>query len=549
MPNTQNHVVMPYVQRRPNGYFYRQRTPKLIRQAIGKTEWLYSLSTDCPKLAARRAAELYVAIHPPENNLIGDDLDHYELTHERASKIADRWKRLKLNEDFDLRLSARPPTDSPQALANKHRNAVEDLRRINLAPHVAMIDAVVSERHLDMPQESDDWRRLGYYLLKANTELLQELEKRSDLSQHHPMAYIPPEESEEDIDVQYLRISEALEGWSSDLERRPHTLSEWRTNVRRFIEIKGDLYVHDISVADIREFKTACLQIPRNLRGEDRKRKLPDILERHRNLDVQRLSADSVNKILASISSVLGWCVDNGYVTANVARGVRVPKPKITNKRRLPFSADDLKAIFEESPVFKDGKRPRGGAGHAAYWLPVLALYTGARLEEIGQLTIDDVRCEGDIDYLDINADGEGKSVKTQSSIRRVPLHPRLVELGFLDYLDKTRRHGHTDVFPYVRSKVAKRTASFSKWVNRYFRNTCGITDERKVFHSFRHTFKDTCRNSGIPRDIHDAITGHSDSSVGGRYGQGHSLVTLNDAIQNVSYGNLQIPPWQAVNR
>lgn len=538
MPNQPQNVVMPYVQSRSSGYFYRQRVPKLLRKAIGKTEWVYPLSTYCPKLAARRGAELYVAIHTPLNNT-KEAMSPSPLSNERAKQIADRWKRAKLNEDFDQRLSARPPTETPQAIAEQHRRAVDDLRRINLAPHASMIDAVVHQRQLDVPRQSDDWRRLGYYLLHANIEFLQELEQRADPTRHYPMAYLPPDK--EELDTQHLKLSEALEGWCNAMERRPHTLAEWRTNIRRFIELKGDLYVHDIALADIRDFKNACLQIPRSPSKADRKRPLPDVLHRYKNLDVRRLSADSVNKILASVSSVLSWCLDNGYLDKNVARGVRAAKPKIASKRRLPFSRDDLSAIFETSPVFKDGKRPRGGAGHAAYWLPVLALYTGARLEELGQLTLDDVSCEGEIHYLDINGDGEGQSVKTQSSIRKVPLHPMVFDLGFADYLVKTRRQGHTDLFPYVRSKAVKRTASFSKWVNRYLRECCGISDPRKVFHSFRHTFKDACRDAGIAKDIHDAITGHTDSSVGSRYGQGHSLITLAEAIELVHYPKLAI--------
>ncbi|CAN0597590.1 unnamed protein product, partial [Laminaria digitata] len=153
-------------------------------------------------------------------------MPHCDLTHERASKIADQWKRAKLNEDFDRRLSARPPTDSPQTLADRHRRAIEDLRRINLDPHASMIETVVNERNLDLPPKSDDWRRLGYYLLKANADLLQELEKRSDLSRHHPMAYLAPEEGEEDTETPYIRMSEALEGWCGELDRRPYTLAE-----------------------------------------------------------------------------------------------------------------------------------------------------------------------------------------------------------------------------------------------------------------------------------------------------------------------------------
>lgn len=534
---------MPYLQRRANGYYYRQRVPKLLQALIGKTEIVVSLHTLCPREAAYRAAHLSVAVHDYLNT--EGNMQHHDLTHEYAAQIAARWKRKALNQDFDHRLSGRPRNLAPGDVELHLQRTLSDLHQVRLEPHAPLIDEVVSEHHLDLDRQSDEWRRLGYYVLKANTELLEEVQKRSDPSQPHPMAYLPPDEDEINTPAALLRLSDAVNRWADDGDKRPKTISEWKSRIRRYVELKGDQDVHRITTKDVRDFKDGYQQLPRRMPESDRRRTLPEIIKRYAHADVARVEAPTVNKALSAISSVLGWCVENGFVEQNVAHGVRAPKPKIKTRRRLPFSNDDLKAIFEGSPVFRDCKRPRGGGGHAAYWIPVIALYTGARLEEIGQLTLDDVRKEDGIDYFDINAD-DGKSVKTQGSIRRVPIHLKLVELGFFDYLEHVRSRKHKYLFPHIDSSGGfERTRKFSQWVNRYLRRDCGITDTRKVFHSLRHKFKDACRDAAISRDVHDALTGHVDGSVSGRYGEGASLRVLNEGIQSISYTDLAIRYWR----
>jgi hypothetical protein len=68
-----------------------------------------------------------------------------------------------------------------------------------------------------------------------------------------------------------------------------------------------------------------------------------------------------------------------------------VARDKHDDDDRLPFDADDLRAIFT-APVHASGDRPRGGAGEAAYWFPVLGLMMGGRLQEIADLRVGDVR-------------------------------------------------------------------------------------------------------------------------------------------------------------
>ena len=221
---------------------------------------------------------------------------------------------------------------------------------------------------------------------------------------------------------------------------------------------------------------------------------------------------------------------------------MKMHNPADEEDNRLPYDAEDLKVIFS-SLVFRNGERPRGGGGEAAKWLPLIALFSGAREEEIGQALVSDVKKEDGIAYLDINTLDRraGKRVKNKSSRRKLPLHPELLRCGLLAYVEARRRNGDIRLFPALRPSVSGQvTGNWSKWWGRYT-DSLGITDPRKVFHSFRHTFKRACRMARIEEELHDALTGHTSASVGRRYGDGVPLEVLADAVAKVGYKGLDL--------
>jgi hypothetical protein len=72
---------------------------------------------------------------------------------------------------------------------------------------------------------------------------------------------------------------------------------------------------------------------------------------------------------------------------------------------------------------------------------------------------------------LEISDRGEGKSVKTESSRRRVPIHQTLLDVGFLDYVETRRRAQDERLFPGLnRNKYGRWTPPWSKWWGRYAR-------------------------------------------------------------------------------
>jgi integrase len=196
----------------------------------------------------------------------------------------------------------------------------------------------------------------------------------------------------------------------------------------------------------------------------------------------------------------------------------------VPEESRLPYDIADLQKIFS-SPVYTEGVRPVGGAGEAAFWLPLLGLWTGCRLEELGQALVADVQAADGVHYLNISDLGEGKSVKTAGSRRPVPIHPDLIRLGFLRYIQDRRKQGDARVFPLLKKNSHGRwTQNWSKWWRTYARGTVGIADPRKVFHSFRHTFIRACREFGIEEEQRIAITGRAGGTVGRAYGGAYPL-------------------------
>ena len=339
-----------------------------------------------------------------------------------------------------------------------------------------------------------------------------------------------------------ITFDQAFVHYQQERKLRAQSYSEFSTVVRRFREVAGEnLSVAVITKAHIRTFKDAILQMPKVLSQADRKLPVPQLLVKFDGDAIERVSTTTVRKALGIVNVLLEWCVKNGHLDTNPALGVKpVAEQRHEQDRRLPYEQDDLRIIFN-SPLYRGcaSEQRRSQAGSliikdASYWLPLLGLYTGCRLEELGQLLTSDVRCEDGVFYLDINAWDSEKSLKTKGSCRKVPLHPKLIEAGFIVYVATQTRQASDRVFPeLIRNARGKTTAAWSKWWGRYC-TQIGLMDQRKVFHSFRHTFKDACRAAGIEEAIHDALTGHAAPHVGRTYGKGYPLRMLADAVGKV---------------
>jgi len=301
-------------------------------------------------------------------------------------------------------------------------------------------------------------------------------------------------------------IDDLLRYWVKQTQRRPRTLMDANTAVRRLKIVVGELPPAQIDKRKAVAFKDSLIQ--------------------------EGLAYATASKNLGLIKSMFEIARSNDLIHENPFKEVKLIKPSRTEKARVSFTSEEIEKIFD-SPVFKTGFRPKGGAGEAAAWLPLIAYMTGMRLEEIGQLTIDDIKRQDEIWFFNLDhAPHKGQVLKNESSRRQIPIHPRLIELGFLDLVSVSNGR----LFPDLSSAGARQlTASWSQWFGRYLRQIICITDRRKTFHSFRHTFKDMCREAEIGKELHDRLTGHASSDIGDHYGSGSfPLRPLFNAISNI---------------
>lgn len=340
-----------------------------------------------------------------------------------------------------------------------------------------------------------------------------------------------------------LRLSQLLEEYFQSTRPRIQTREEWEMIFRRLIDVIGDKIAAKVSKGDIRKFVERVWQIPTRPSKSIRLLPVNDMIQEARRQRLKTVSTETVRKHVSAVRAVFEWALTNEIVTSNPAAKTS-PKREVSGQKRRSFSNNDLNVIFNPSTYCNYSKNA------ADYWVPLVCLFSGARIEEIAQLHLDDVRYEENIPIIEIepNSDAanaaDAKRVKNQSSARVFPIHEYLVKGGLMDFVRERHTTGDTRLFSELdRNKIGRLAREVSRHFMRYIRSV-GVSDPKKVFHSFRHTFKDACRDAGLYEDVHDQLTGHSNNSVGRSYGHDHSLSKLKTEIDKVCYTGMPELKW-----
>ncbi|GJE83207.1 site-specific integrase [Methylorubrum thiocyanatum] len=219
---------------------------------------------------------------------------------------------------------------------------------------------------------------------------------------------------------------------------------------------------------------------------------------------------------LASAKALFGWMQGKRKIAANPCAGLRVKVVEGPVLRERFFTEAEITTILAASLASQRGRLSAEQAA-ARRWVPWLCAYSGARVGEVMQLRREDIRFEGGVRFFRITP--EAGTVKTKR-FRDVPIHPHLIEMGFLDYVDtrskelffdKARGRGGSDANP-LSKKVGERLAA---WVRKL-----GITDVGvDPNHGWRHSFKTRGRQGGMRDSVLDAIQGHAPDTEGRKYG------------------------------
>ena len=380
----------------------------------------------------------------------------------------------------------------------------------------------LTENGLDLPEDSAERRGLALAVLRAKAAGHKDVAAREAGESIETPPRSAPIHAADDDPVPTLRGLHDL--WIEKVDPGRKAIDDNLLYIERFIAMHGDLPADKIKRKHVRAYRDLLAKFPR-AQPKELDGKTPEEIAAWADArpDLRKLAPLTVNaKGLGAISTLIDLAIKEYDLEGNPCTGLQLPIKPGDRIERQPFSLVDLKRLFWELPTYRNPpKVSAAGGGAAAFWIPLIGLFEGARLEEAGQLLTSDVKVEDGIPYfyittIDDDEENGGragarkgaknprasleKTLKTLASRRRVPIHRVLIEAGFLDFVARRRAAGDKRLFPELKSYRDRWTKNFSRWWARY-QDTYVSDAPEKVFHSFRHTFIDAMR-AGVPLEI-----------------------------------------------
>ncbi len=287
------------------------------------------------------------------------------------------------------------------------------------------------------------------------------------------------------------RIAQALEAWAETV-RPAKTVVAFTRHANHFAELAGDPVLSSIDKVAAIRFRDA-LQAWAVANGK---------------------TASTADNVLVSIRALVNVARDRGWIEGNPFERLTVSVGGKESEGREPWTHDELRTLFDD-PIWTAYRLPsdRKAGAAAAYWVPLLACYTGARLSEIAQLWTDDLSLSADREVIEFrtNVDRQ-QALKTDGSWRAVPMHSELVRLGLPDYVQSLPRGSLFPALPTDGKNGAG--GQFGQWFGT-FKKSKGFASPTKTLHSFRHLVATELRLAGATDAQADAITGHAGEGVG----------------------------------
>ncbi|WP_284377684.1 site-specific integrase [Amylibacter marinus] len=291
---------------------------------------------------------------------------------------------------------------------------------------------------------------------------------------------------------------------------RGKTAEKNRRALDHLIEIFGqDRVLTSISQRDAQEAKKLMMELPARQKTLPATRDL-SLRDATKVDGLSKISVETLNWYLQAFAAFFGWAKKNGYIHEKLFEGMKVGRANATKEERLPFTPDAMNTMFIELTSNRSGLVK----SESHKWGALIGMFTGARLNEVAQLLVEDVQETDGVWHFNISDEGENqKEVKNKASKRKVPVHSALIDAGFLDFY-QSRQRGK-QLFPDYRfTKSNGYGRNLGRWFNESFTPKLGIKTPRHVFHSFRHTMITRLIQAEAPPEKAKCIVGHEQAGV-----------------------------------
>ena len=535
-------------QRESGIFYFRRIVPEDLRDAVGKREWKHSLGTRDRQEALKLAADLFSQTEKQIVALRGGSGSMFEEPPVSSSIIdqlrAQMQREARMSADraiSRLGMETSTPEKADAALAHYKEDHI-DLEgatplgvtiQSSLAEFIARYEKRSgSEVRLSPDQMlmlSKEWKGEK---LRASSEVLERFTSGDITSSVRLQRYTLGR-----LLTEYEKAKSPE--WSTKSSGKFHTMS------RVLIELIGSsTELHSISRQMIKDAHETICKLPANYskRAMFADKSISEVARIATDTGIRPIARTTAGDYLNHIKSFFLFAEAEGLIEKDPSRGLSNVS-KTTTEERRPFSEEELDLLFA-APIFtgcEDDETHWRHAGRnfprrAKFWVPLIALHSGMRLGEICGLRVGDV-LERDASIWAFRLESHTlRRLKTKMSVRDVPVHKGLVDLGFVDWIVGQRTSRNADELLFDDITPSKTTGSlsdpFSKWFTK-FRRAAGVDSPTATFHSFRHYFEDRLLDAGVALEINERLMGWSSARMQARYGTGPSLERANEAMQS----------------
>lgn len=233
--------------------------------------------------------------------------------------------------------------------------------------------------------------------------------------------------------------------------------------------------------------------------------------------------------------------------------------PRLENERRPIPQLEELKALIS-SPVFTGclGLEDRLIEGDivihdAMYWGMILLIVYGNRSNEFFAMPLANVKIDAPKPFFHIGA--AQQQVKNANSRRKLPISPKMIELGFADYVNALRKRGEKWLFPELNTNAVSarkrfRELVFVKLLKHHFPNGTSALDGGKDIDSYsiRHVVATYLRlgEPKIPLEVRQAYIGHAkEGTIKKVYEQNYTVEELLPCVLRMEELIVHLPSFE----
>lgn len=496
-----------------------------------------SLKTRCPKEALQLAKILeYHSLNLTKNmdlkqmnhsEIMSIFKDHYTEVLERCKQTIDTNGPLPQENINNIK---RHLVQLEELIHDDSDDIYEklgiDIKHPEENPTHKDLQAIMEKYRLDFPTESVEYKAmksaLKYVQRNHFNDLLSYNRQVMDYTLLNPTVQANIKHTPD------TQLSKIIENYLNEIKpnMRNRAFDEQRDCLRYLTDALGNDYpISKIGNTQVQKIKSLLIETPKN-RNKSQNTKGRPLLEQisiSKDNNSPVLGSTSVNKYLNYFSSLFGWAHQNNYINDNPFKGIRVKAKKKKHTRRDHFKKDEVKKIVKH---LGNSEKTDLVKHTTYYWGALIAIYTGARRNEIASLLPDDIKKEKDsnIWYFDITDEEESKQIKTDAAKRIVPIHSRLIELGFIEYVEEARKviaerpktNGHPTrlLYDLTYTDHEKWGRKLGRWFNEKYLNKLELKTDKKTLHSLRHSFITNLSAAGVEGSHIKAMVGHEANTV-----------------------------------